>query len=112
MSNDHAKEKTKIENRYGKDNVLWGDEVSDLGVAVATLGAMFGVSEAYEYFADKLDGLKKFGIDAIPFLASKGNPNDYILYVSNINIDFWETVMGKKIYFKRSYRYFMAVRKK
>lgn len=78
MANDHAEMKKKIEDRYGEENVLWGDEVSDLGLVTATVAAYFGVPHGYEYFQDKLDGLKEFGLDAVAFLAEKGNPNNYI----------------------------------
>ena len=111
-NNDHEIEKRKKETEYGKDNILWGDEVADIGIVAAGLGTIFQIPESYSYFAEKLDGLKEFGLDGAVFLAKKGDPNDYILYVGNINIDHWEKVLGKKIYYKRSYRYYMAIKKK
>lgn len=118
MPNDHAAQKLKIENQFGADNVLWGDEVSDVGVVAAGLAAYYGVSAGNEYFQEKLADFVQFGIEALSFLAAKGDPNDYVLYFDNINIDHWETVdlgpLGgeRRIYIKRSYRYYMAIRKK
>ena len=71
MANDHAEMKKKIEDRYGEENVLWGDEVSDLALVTATVAAYFGVPHGYEYFQDKLDGLKEFGLDAVAVFARK-----------------------------------------
>lgn len=117
MANDHKEEKDKVEAKYGKSNVLWGDEVSNLGIVAAGLAAYFGVSAGYAYFAQKLNNFKQFGLDAAKFLATKGNPNHYRLYFGYINIDHWDEITNpitgkkKKIYFKRSYRYYMAIKK-
>lgn len=118
MPNDHKEQKEKIENRFSEENVLWGDEVADVGIVAAGVSAYFGISAGYEYFEEKLDKLKQFGIEAVDFLARKGNPNDYNLYLDTIKIDHWETVnlgpLGgkRRVYTKRSYRYYMAIRKK
>lgn len=118
MPNDHSKMKKKIESKYGKSNVLWGDEVSDVGIAAAGVGAYFGVTAGFEYFKEKISKFKKFGLDAVKFLSNKGDPKNYRIRFDKINIDHWETVKNpftgkkKKIYIKRSYRYYMAVRKK
>lgn len=116
MPNDHSKMKMKIEKKYGKKHVVWGDEVSDLGAITAGVAAYFGVSAGYSYYAKKLKSLKKFGIDAAKFFAKRGK--NFKVTFNKINIDHWETIRNpftgkkKKIYTKRSYRYYMAVRKK
>ena len=116
MPNDHKKMKQKIEKKYGKKHVVWGDEVSDVGIVAAGLAAYFGVQQGYEYFAKKLKGFKKFGINAASFFKRRGTK--FKVTFNKINIDHWETIRNpftgkkKKIYIKRSYRYYMAVRKK
>lgn len=118
MPNDHAIEKEKIENKFGTKNVLWGDEVSDIGIFAAGLAAYYGRYEGYEYFASKINNFKDFGLDAIKFLSVRGNPKNYILYFSNINIDHWESNINPftgdevRTYIKRSYRYYMGIKKK
>jgi hypothetical protein len=116
MPNDHKQMKQKIEKKYGAKNVVWGDEVSDLGAVTAGLAAYFGVQAGYEYFARKLDNFKRFGIDAAKFFAKRGT--NFKVIFDKINIDHWESFTNpftgkkKKVYVKRSYRYYMAVKKK
>lgn len=108
--------KQKIEKKYGAKNVVWGDEVSDVGAVTAGVAAYFGVSAGYDYYKKKLDNLKRFGIDAAKFFAKRGT--QFKITFNKINIDHWESIKNpftgkkKKIYIKRSYRYYMAVRPK
>lgn len=114
--NDHAKMKKKIEKKYGKKNVVWGDAVSDIGAVTAGIAAYFGVKAGYDYYEKKLKRFKKFGIDAARFFAKRGTK--FKITFNKINIDHWETIRNpftgrkKKVYFKRSYRYYMAVKKR
>ena len=116
MPNDHKEMKEKIEVKYGVNNVVWGDEVSDLGAVTAGVAAYFGVQAGYDYYAKKLDNFKKFGIDAAKFFAKRGTK--FSIIFNKIDIDHWESIKNpitgktKKIYIKRSYRYYMAVRPK
>jgi len=104
--NDHAKEKRKVEERFEK--VFWGPEVSDLG-AIAT-GILFffdGGTVSGPIAEQKLKELGSWGAEAAVWLLQ--NPGT--VYGGTINIDHWETIFGRKIYYKRSYRSYVAINK-
>lgn len=116
MPNDHAKEKEKVEARFGRDKVFWGPEVSDLGAAAAAIlyifGGPAGAALAGQLAESKLKEFGGWGAEAAVWLVENGAAvSGATVYCERINIDHWERPFGHRVYFKRSYQVYVAYRK-